>query len=234
MVARRYRLFVDNVNTTIALNSFARRRLIMAGFTPERVVMLPNMVDIPTCQADPGHGTYMIFSGRMCPEKGVSTLLAAARQTPDIEIRLLGDGPTCALYRDSAPPNAKFLGQLPQDLVFEQYRGAKCVVVPSQLFEGCPLVILEAMSHGLPVIASRIGGLPELVEDGSNGLLFEPGDASELAAKMRFLWSEPEVATKMGRAGRTKARLDHSPSVFWARLEKIYEALIQDRPGVSA
>ena len=80
------------------------------------------------------------------------------------------------------------------------YRGARFLVIPSNWFEGCPLVISEAMSHGLPVIASRIGGLPEVVEDGVTGLLFEPGDVDDLVGKIRLLWDSPELCRRMGRS----------------------------------
>jgi glycosyltransferase involved in cell wall biosynthesis len=84
-------------------------------------------------------------------------------------------------------------------------------------------VILEAMSCGLPVIASRIGGLPELVIDGVNGLLFEPGNASELADRIRLLWRDPELCQRMGRAGRQMAIREHSESVYWDGLRAVYE-----------
>ncbi|PWB82114.1 MAG: hypothetical protein C3F08_00455 [Candidatus Methylomirabilota bacterium] len=233
MTARKLRLFTDNVTMVIALNQFAKERLVKAGFDEERVVVLPNMVEVPETPIDASRGRYVVFSGRMCPEKGVATLLDAARRTPEIPIRLLGGGPTLEEYSADAPPNATFLGQITGERVVEQYRGARFLVVPSLWFEGCPLVILEAMSNGLPVIASRIGGLPELVDDGVTGLLFEPGDAEELANKMRALWLDTATCRKMGQAGRGRALKEHSESVFWNRLQAIYDAAIRGQSAVS-
>lgn len=226
-VARQLRLFTDNVTIVVALNEFARERLVRAGFPPDRVVVLPNMVEIPETAADPLRGEYAVFSGRMCPEKGVSTLLEAAGMVPEVPVRLLGDGPTLEEHRAAAPDNAVFVGRLPSDKVADAYRKARFLVVPSRWFEGCPLVILEAMSHGLPVVASRIGGLPELVDDGVTGLLFEPGNAQELSVKMSALWSDPDQCRQMGEQGRRKALRDYSEHVYWTRLEEVYLAAQQ-------
>lgn len=220
--ARKLRLFTDNVTIVIALNKFAKERLVRAGFAADRVVVQPNMVEIPEATADPSRGEYAVFSGRMCPEKGVSTLLEAAGMVPEVPVRLLGDGPTLQEHRDAASPGAVFMGHLPGDQVAAAYRKARFLVVPSRWFEGCPLVISEAMSHGLPVIASRIGGLPELVDDGVTGLLFEPGNAEELAKKMRMLWNDADRCRQMGEAGRHKAVREYSEDAYWIRLEEIY------------
>jgi glycosyltransferase involved in cell wall biosynthesis len=222
--ARRFRLFFDNTTIVIALNEFARSRLVDAGFRPQQVVVLPNTVDIPDASTDAAGGSNVVFSGRMCHEKGVDTLLAAARIATDVPVRLVGDGPIRADLESAAPPNAVFAGQLSGTGVAEEYRRARFLVVPSRWFEGCPLVIPEAMSHGLPVVASRIGGLPELVDDGVTGLLFEPGDANDLAIKMRSLWDDPSRCREMGQAGRRKALEEHSEAVYWDRLKSIYLA----------
>jgi glycosyltransferase involved in cell wall biosynthesis len=222
-VARRFRLFLDNVSIVIALNLFAKKRLMSAGFDSRRVVVIPNMVEIPDEASDPGEGRSAVFSGRMSPEKGASTLLEAARMVPQIPVRLMGDGPALDQLRADAPKNATFLGQLPADRVALEYRKASFLVAPSQWYEGCPLVISEAMSHGVPVIASRIGGLPELVDDEVTGLLFEPGNAAELARHMDALWQDPDGRRRMGEQGRRKAVREYSESVFWDRLRTVYE-----------
>ena len=229
VVARGLRFFTANVDVTIALNEFARGRLLMAGFAPERVVVLPNSVEIPDQPADAHAGGYAMFSGRMCPEKGVATLLEAARRTAEIPVRLFGGGPTLEEHRNVAPENADFRGQVDATEIAEAYRGARFLVVPSRWFEGCPLVILEAMSFGLPVIASRIGGLPELVDEGVTGMLFEPGNSEELADKMAALWRDPGLCQEMGEAGRRKAAREFGEKDHWIRLKEIYELAMTAR-----
>ena len=125
--------------------------------------------------------------------------------------------------RNDVPTNAVFYGQVDSDEIAEAYRGARFLVIPSEWFEGCPLVILEAMSFGLPVIASRIGGLPELVDEGVTGMLFEPGNSADLAEKMGVLWWDPELCQSMGDAGRRKAVEHFNEKDYWLRLKGIYE-----------
>jgi glycosyltransferase involved in cell wall biosynthesis len=222
-VTRKLRLFPKNVTVTIALNEFARGRLLLAGFPPERVVVLPNSVGIPDRPANPREGGYAMFSGRMCTEKGAAILVGAAHQVPEIPVKFFGGGPTLELHRSEAPENAEFLGQVDSAEIAEAYRDARFLVIPSRWFEGCPLVILEAMSFGLPVIASRIGGLPELVEDDVTGMLFEPGNSDELAARMTSLWENPELCREMGEAGRRKAIELFNEKDYWTRLKKVYD-----------
>ena len=82
------------------------------------------------------------------------------------------------------------------------------------------------MSHGLPVIASRIGGLPEIVEDGITGFLFEPGNSEELASKMKILWENPGLCRKMGQAGGEKAIREYSENIYYKRLIAAYKKAI--------
>ncbi|MBI2824607.1 MAG: glycosyltransferase [Planctomycetia bacterium] len=232
-VARRWRLFRDNVTIVIALNEFARGRLVQAGFAPDRVVVVPNMVAMPAGPVDAARGVYVAFSGRLSPEKGADTLLAAARQLPEVPMRLAGDGPALDQLKGQAPPSAHLLGRLQSSEMEDFYRQARFLVVPSKWFEGCPLVISEAMSHGLPVIASRIGGLPELVEDGVTGFLFEPGNAAELTTKIKQLWDSPDLCRRMGLAGRAKAEREFGAEGYYRRLMAIYSRAIALTSGVN-
>ena len=91
----------------------------------------------------------------------------------------------------------------------------------------CPLVISQAISHGLPVIAARIGGLPEIIEDGVTGLLFEPGNARDLANKIKLLWRNYDLCRKMGKAGYEKAIKELNEDVYYKRLMNVYEKAIE-------
>ena len=85
--------------------------------------------------------------------------------------------------------------------------------------------------QGKPVIASRIGGIPEIVDDGVTGLLFEPGNADDLAEKIRYLWERPELCRQMGRAGREKVMWEYTPQRYYERLMAVYERAIELGPG---
>ncbi len=225
--ARKLHLFRDNVTIHIVLSDFARHRLLKAGFKEEQVVVLPNMVELgPEKNADVP-GDYAAFSGRMMLEKGVDVLLAAAARLPDVPFRLAGNGPILDKLMTGAPSNARFMNRLGPEAMAAFYQGSRFLVVPSKWFEGCPLVVSEAMSHGLPVIASRIGGLPEFIEDGVTGLLFEPGNVSELADRIRSLWGNPKLCHRMGEAGRKKAKQEYNEEVYYQRLTSIYDKAIE-------
>lgn len=221
--ARKRRLFHDNVTLFIALAEFAKKRIVESGFDENRVVVLPNMAPDVETPTDPAQGEYVAFAGRMSPEKGIDTLLDAAASLPNCPVHLAGNGPTFEQMKSAAPENAKMLGGLGGAEMERFYQGARLLVLPSRTYEMCPLVVLEAMSHGLPVITSRIGGQAELVEDGVTGLLFDPGDSRDLAAKVKRLWEDPELCQRMGRAGYERAQENHREEVYYKRLIDIYE-----------
>ncbi len=230
-VARRLRLFRRNVTRFIALSRYARGRLIQAGFDAKRIVALPNMVDIDgPPPADSAAGQYIGFAGRLSPEKGVDTLLEAARRV-NAPLKIAGEGPQGDELRRMKPANAEFVGRLPAEQMRSFYRGARFLVLSSTAFEMCPLVISEAMSYGAPVIASRIGGVDELVDDGVTGLLFEPGNAADLAEKMKLLWNSPQLCRRLGRAGYEKAEREYGEQSYVRRLIEIYQGAIAEVRG---
>lgn len=222
-VARKMRFFHNNVTLLIALSHFAKERLIATGFDPERMVVLPNTVARSEAPVDPASGAYVAFAGRLSPEKGIDTLLAAAAASPECQLRLAGSGPLLDQVASSTSNNVQLVGQLKPDEMAKFYRQARFVVLPSKTYEMCPLVILEAMSNGLPVITSGIGAQRELVQDGVTGLLFDPGDSQDLARKMRQLWSDPQRCREMGRAGYAVSSRNYGEDIYYQRLISIYE-----------
>jgi len=222
MTARKFRFFQDNITCYVPPTEFVKNRLVEAGFPEERITVLPNVVSIPDSAVDPGNGCYIAYAGRISPEKGIETFLASARRT-GLPVSLAGDHSQMPDLLRTAPTNAQFIGYLSRDQLVAFYRNARFLVVPSICFEAFGLVAAEAMSHGLPVIASRIGGLPEVVQDGITGLLFEPGKVEELADKMKQLWGNPTLCRKMGQAGREKVIREYNEDVYYERLMTVYD-----------
>src|SRR4030042_586656 len=124
------------------------------------------------------HGNYLLYLGRLSQEKGVKTLLKALPQNFKTTLFVVGDGPArkeleeIVIYRNI---RAQFTGYLSGKSLETKISSAKAIVVPSECYENAPLSILEAFAYGKPVIGARIGGIPEMIEDGVNGFLFEPG-----------------------------------------------------------
>ena len=153
-------------------------------------------------------------------------MIEAARITK-LPVWLAGDYTTGQDMVRNVPDNVKLLGFLDRRQLEKFYHDAFCLVVPSKWYEMFGLVLLEGMVAGIPVIASNLGGIPEIVADGTSGLLFRPGDAGDLAEKMQFLWENPEYARALGQAGREKALENYPEEVYYQRLLAVYEQAIE-------
>ena len=222
-VARRFHLYRDHVSRFVTPTTFSKHWLSQhAGVPADRVVTIPLSFDLPEVVADPARGTYFGFVGRFAPEKGIATMLEAAHRT-GLPFRLAGDAAQLRLADGLS--NVKLIVTRTRGELMEFYRGARALIVPSLWFETFPLVIGEAMSHGIPVIASRIGGLPELVSDGATGLLAEPGNAADLARQVRSLWDNPEIARRLGAAARAYIESTCHKDIFCKRLRAVYAEL---------
>lgn len=224
--ARRFRLFHDNVSVLIVLTSFAKAQLVKAGFREEQIQVVPNPAAVREHHADPSQGNYVAFAGRISPEKGLRTLLDAAAQLPHVPFKIAGDGPALEGLKFGAPANVQFMGQLASAELDEFYKQARMLVVPSVWFEQFPMVVLEAMGRGLPVIGSRIGGLPAIIDDGATGALFEPGNALDLARQVRGLWDDSASCLRMGRAGREKVIRHYTETTYFNNLMNVYQTAI--------
>ncbi|MGH8511609.1 MAG: glycosyltransferase family 4 protein [Gammaproteobacteria bacterium] len=217
----------NKVARYIALNDFCRNKFIEGGLPAERIVVRPNFVEFPAPEVLPRQG--MVFVGRLSVEKGVATLRRAAALLHDARLRVAGDGPEAALLDNVG--GVTRLGSLPGEAVRREMNSAVALVVPSIWYETFSMVIVEAFACGTPVIASRIGVLPDLVRDGETGLLFEPGNTRDLADKMAWALAHPDQMAEMGRKARTQYEAEFSAGVNYQRLMKIYAGVLAERGG---
>lgn len=224
-VAHHFRLFRDNVSLFVTPSQFLRDRLVASGYPSERFVVVPNMVEpVGKAVLTPGNGAYMAYAGRMAPEKGIDTLLEAAALC-GLPLRIAG-GSAPPPGISAVPSSVTFTGFLETQALAAFYHEARFVVVPSRWCEVFGLVAAEAMMHGLPVLAARSGALPELVEDGETGLLFEPGNARDLSDKMTALWNDASLCLALGKRGRERALAQYSSDAYLTRLVSAYRAAI--------
>lgn len=229
-VARRMRWFLDHVAVFIALSEFSKRQLIDAGFPADRIAVRPNMMTMPVTGPGVTDGDYVAYAGRITDEKGVDLLCDAARLA-NLPLRIAGDGSARAALQRQHAGHAQFDGVLRDAALQAFYLNARCLVVPSRWWEVCPLVVLEAMSLGVPVIASRIGGLQEMIEDGVTGLLFEPGNCGDLVAKMRHLWNDPALRARLAVAARLRASEKYGAEPYFSSLMSIYSQAREESAG---
>ena len=230
-VARQLQLFQNNVDVFMVLTPFARQKFIDNGFSPQRVQVLSALVEPNSFQPKPtvNTGSYVGFVGRVSPEKGVDTLIGAARLLPDIPFKVAGPYDQETLRTLELPPNVSFLGQLDRKALELFYQEARMIVVPSRWYEGLPVVILEAMISAKPIICSRLGGLPDIVDEGKTGLLFQHNRCSDLKEKIEWLWSRIDTCHYFGVAGRKKAETEYHPDAFYERLMFAYYTSLELR-----
>lgn len=232
--ARRFRLFHDNVSVLIVMTPFGKEKLLQAGFRNDQIMVVPNPARFDDTIANTSEGTYVAFAGRINPEKGVDILLAAAARMPDILFKIAGDGTVLPEMRARATNNVEFLGRLGSDELQAFYRRSRLLVVPSLWFEPFGMVVIEAMAVGVPVIASKIGGLPYLVDEGVTGALFEPGNPEDLMRQIRRLWEDPQLCNQMGKAGQLKVVRQYTEDTYYHSLMAVYEmAIHRSRNGVA-
>jgi glycosyltransferase involved in cell wall biosynthesis len=226
---RARRTWWRDVDRFVALTDFARGRLVAGGLPVGRIDVKPNFVT-PDAGPRTASGSEHLFLGRLVPEKGVRTLLAALASTdPRVSCRIAGSGPLEGEVRAAAGDGIVPLGQLDRASVLHELHAARAVVVPSTWYEGFPIVLVEAFAAGVPVIASRIGSLAELVEDGRTGILVEPGDAADLGRALAWSHDHPDEMRAMGLNARQRYEACYTPEVNYGQLMAVYARAISRR-----
>jgi glycosyltransferase involved in cell wall biosynthesis len=224
-----FKIYENNVDLFITPSEFLGRKLREYGIRNE-TVRIPNFIDVSSIV--PGHqkADYFIYYGRLSKVKGVHTLLAAMRQVRRSHLFIAGTGDEEEHLRQYATEygldNVSFLGHLPAEKLFPLVREAQFSVVPSEWYENYSMSVLESLASGTPVIGANIGGIPEQVKDGRNGLLFESGDAHALAGKIDFLLDRPDLIGRMGQIGRRQVEKENSPDHHYHLTMGQYERLL--------
>jgi len=223
---RTLRLWEHGVDVFVTPSSYLREKLIAGGYPADRVVAVPNFVDPDRYRAHPQPGEYFLYLGRLSREKGVETLIEAVAGTP-LELRIAGEGPERERLEALAVASGgrvEFIGHRSGDDLERLVAGARAVVVPSRWPENCPLVVLEAMASARPLVASRVGGIPELARDDQEALLVPPGDVAALRSALVRLHDDAELALALGRAGRERAQSRYAPERHLDDVLGVYRA----------
>jgi len=220
-----------HVTRFIVLTDFSRDWLhAQAGIPRDRISVNECAIPAAPDPVDPGQGGYFAFAGRFVSEKGLDVLIQASR-IAGLPIHVAGphgSDPT-PLLAQGLPVT---ITSNPQSLA-AVYRGARALVVPSLWFETFAIVAAEAMAHGVPVIASRIGALNDTVREGRTGLHFAPGDAADLARQMRRLWDDPALCRTLGAAAHGDVHARFNEDAHFGRLVAAYDAALS-APGLSS
>lgn len=172
-------------------------------------------------------GDYIIYFGRLAKEKGLDVLLEALAGT-DIKLKIVGGGPEkekLQVLSSKLQVNVEFVEHKSGRDLHDLIRGAKFVVLPSIWYENYPMSLLEAGALGKAVMASRLGGIPEIIFDGENGFLAEPSDIHDLREKIQRLFADNDLCERMGRRAREMILEKNSPEEHYKEIMKVYEKL---------
>jgi glycosyltransferase involved in cell wall biosynthesis len=230
------RIYERNVSCFLVPGRFLQQRLVDHGFRAP-ITRLPHPVDVDRfvpLSEEPGE--YFLFFGRLVALKGVRTLFEALRYVEQpIQMMVAGEGELEMELREYAAQhslsNVRFLGHLHTDALIPVVQRAAFTVFPSECYENYPMSIIESFACARPVIASDIGGIPDIVSNGQNGLLFEPGNARQLAERIQYLIDGPQDAVAMGQAGRRQVEAANHPERYYRQIAALYHELLeQHRP----
>jgi glycosyltransferase involved in cell wall biosynthesis len=218
---------IDKISGFICLTEFFRIKMREAGVPEKKLFVRPNFVAAPPLNAEEKTANaYALFVGRLSPEKGIWTLIHAFEQMPAVQLKIVGTGPLEQELRDYIRGknlgNIELLGFKTGADKWDVLRNCFCLVLPSEWYENFPVTALEGFMAAKPVVASRMGGLPYIVEEGKSGLLFEAGKAAELAQKIQHLAEHPEEAVRMGRCGRSLVESKYGPEQGYSNLMNIF------------
>ena len=225
------RHFLDSAAAIVVVSERWQAWMRQATSNP-RVVVVPNPVAIPASTPLERPGALIAFVGRCEHAKGIFDLIEAVHEVsqtiPNVRLECAGDGDIDGALRHVAVrglrANVHFTGWVSPRRLEELLSRASVFVLPSHA-EGMPVSLLEAMAAGCPVVATRAGGIPDLVEDGVNGLLVDAGDRDALALALHRLLVDRELAARLGRAARETVRRRFTPGHALARLDQLYSGL---------
>ena len=222
------------VDAVIAPPKFTADKFVESGFFPENIVFNnPTFLDCSKICMQESHENYVLCLGRFSPEKGFIYVIEAMQYLKDIPVKVAvtGDKDSSpkelkdAIEKYSLEDKVEFVGFLRGKDLEDITRNSMCVAAPAIWYENLPNVVLEAYSYGKPVIASNLGSLAEIVEDGKTGLLFETKNPRHIADCIRKLYEEPEYCSELGRNARKKCETDFSPEAHWDKFMHIYNGI---------
>ncbi len=230
IAATRRNRALDLIPLFVCPTAFSRQKLIEGGLPADKIWIKPHFVDAAAVAPRFTSGTYVLYLGRLSSEKGVMGLIRAIADCPDLPLKIAGSGPLesqiRAFLRERKISHIELVGFKAGAEKWDALRNSACVVLPSESYETFGLSALEAYAAGKPVVASRLGALPFVVEEGNSGLLFEAGNRRDLCAKLRYLLARPAEAERMGRHGRRLVETKYRPAESYRKLQEIFSTAI--------
>ncbi len=226
-----FQMYEKTMQAFICPSRFMQDKMKEWGEPASKLVYAPNPVTVGEVPASRGGG-YVLIAGRLSKEKGIDSFLKAAVQIPELKVKIAGRGPEEELLqrivREAGAKNIEFLGFQSPDALSVIRAKADALIMSSIWYENASTSVLEAMGDGIPCIGTRIGGTPELIEDGKDGWLVKPGDVQDWIAVLNdFLRTPEEERARRGMSARRKILETRTWAKHLADLDRIYADAIQ-------
>jgi glycosyltransferase involved in cell wall biosynthesis len=225
------------VDMFLAPSEFVRDKLIAGGFSSKRIEVLPHFQTLPRDEQLTSDEGYVLYFGRLSPEKGAYELLRAMVRLPHTPLVIAGEGPERprleALAKELNLKQVSFVGMVHGEKLQKLIAGCSFSVFPSHAYETLGKSILESYAWGRPVIASDLGSRREFVQHGVTGLLYPSGDREQLAHSIEFLFDRPDLIEKMGTASRNRVKANHNPEQHLEKLLDLYHRLTSTKKLLS-
>jgi glycosyltransferase involved in cell wall biosynthesis len=219
------------VDCFLAPSQFVRDKFVEHGWDASRFEVLPHFQLLEPVAPRPDENAPLLYFGRLSSEKGIDDLLRAMRRLPNLRLNIAGDGPDRHRLQQLAAQldlqNVQFTGNLRGADLDQAIAGSRFTVLPSHAYETFGKTILESYARARAVIATDLGSRRELVHEGTTGLLYHVGNVDELVETIQFLSSRPELAEKMGLAGRDLVQARYSPKTHYQGLVALYERVVR-------
>lgn len=221
---------VDKIDHFIAVSDFLRDKVIEMGLPATKVTTVHNYVDDSNIKPNRAPGNYFLYFGRLERLKGLFTLIEAAAPLTDTPLLIVGDGEARSeiekIIESKALKHIKLLGFKQKNELNDLIRNSICTLSPSEWYEPFGLTLVESFAHGRPVIASKIGGIEEIVTNGVDGYLTRPGDVAQLREQLLWMSQNRKLAAEMGLAGSQKVKKQFSPEVHYENLMTVYKKVL--------
>ena len=221
------------INFIISPSKFMKNKMVEYGLNSANIEYIPNFIEIPNYIPRYSPGEYILYFGGLIANKGIHTLLKAMKRRTNIQLKIAGEGEIKedleGFVSKENISNVCFVGYKSGDELQELLRKCLFTVLPSEMYENCPYAVLESFALGKPVIGARIGGIPELIDNGRDGLLFEPMNVDDLTEKIDYLANNKELVVEMGKMARRKVEERYNSDLHYERLMEVYKQVLTTR-----
>ena len=220
----------DYVDKFICPSKFYMNKFIEFGIPKEKVVHIPNFVDVSKFNPNYEHEDYFVYFGRLSEEKGINTLIKSMKYVNKSKLIIVGTGPIEKELKEFVVKenikNVEFVGFKTGNELENIIKKSRFIVIPSEWYENAPMSIIEAMAYGKAVLGSNIGGIPEFIEDNHTGMIFNTKDEIDLASKINYLIDQEKQTIEMGKNARIRAEKLYDKTVHYEKIMDLYNQVM--------